>query len=56
MTDEPTIRECCTDEGNRSEPEDRGNGLTVSRCGVCGASHYLLNIDPADLRSLVAEV
>lgn len=33
-----------------------GNGLVNVRCSVCGANHYLLNLDQGDLRQEGAEI
>lgn len=46
---EQAPNECCRDMNNREEPVPKGNGLTVSRCSVCGANHYVLNVDPVEL-------
>lgn len=56
MDTQGELRECCQDESNREEPVDMGNGLVNVRCSVCGANHYLLNLDQGDLRQEGAEI
>ena len=49
-------RECCKLKANRSEPVDRGNGLVTVQCTVCNATHWLLTLDPGDLRQEGADI
>jgi hypothetical protein len=48
---EATVKECCQDETNRTEPEEAGEveGATVTRCRTCKCRHFEVSVDPVRL-------
>lgn len=47
------IKDCCKD--NLVDPERITDDMVVRVCGVCGAKHYELTVDVADMVSEGAE-
>jgi hypothetical protein len=43
------MAECCAKLENRSEPEQLGKDITVTRCLVCGRRHFEMGVDPVEV-------
>lgn len=43
------MNECCKDLENRGPVEKVSEDLSLTRCVVCGARHFELDIDEGDL-------
>jgi len=43
------VNDCCHDMKSRGPVEKVSDDLSFTRCQVCGARHFELKIDPAEL-------
>lgn len=50
------MNDCCQVEANLGAPERLSDDLSVKTCSVCGAKHYELELETADLVSEGADV